>query len=117
MFKPELCTLCGDCLVDCMFNEYSREEAVAERRALMAGEWAPILHDCASCHACNEFCPQGANPWDLVSKLQSVYGEVTTANVWGERAVGVDEARRASAGRAPARAERHRAWPPAPWAI
>jgi Fe-S oxidoreductase len=94
VFKPELCDLCGDCLVDCMFNEYSREEAVAERRALMAGEWAPILHDCASCHACNEFCPQGANPWDLVSKLQSVYGEVTTANVWGERALRVDDARR-----------------------
>ncbi len=93
MFKPELCTLCGDCLAHCMFNDYSREEAVAERRALMAGEWAPILHDCASCHACNESCPQGANPWDLVSKLQNVYGEVSTANVWGERALAVDDAR------------------------
>jgi Fe-S oxidoreductase len=93
VFKPELCTLCGQCLVDCMFNEYSLEEAVAERRALMAGEWASILHNCASCHACNEFCPQGANPWDLVSRLQGEYGEVTTANVWGERARDVDAAR------------------------
>ena len=83
MFKPERCNECGDCLVGCMFNEYTRERAVAERRALNAGEWAPILHDCASCHACNEFCPEGANPWDLVSHLQSVYGEVSTANVWG----------------------------------
>ena len=94
MFKPERCNECGDCLVGCMFNEYTRERAVAERRALNAGEWAPILHDCASCHACNEFCPEGANPWDLVSHLQSVYGEVSTANVWGERALRVDEARR-----------------------
>jgi len=93
MFKAELCALCGDCLVNCMFNEYTRDEAIAERQALMEGKWAPILHNCASCHTCNEVCPQGANPWDLVSKLQSVYGEVNTANVWGERALKVDEER------------------------
>jgi Fe-S oxidoreductase len=93
VFRPELCNLCGDCLVGCMFNEYSRDDAVAQRKALMAGEWAPILRDCASCHACNEFCPQAANPWDLVSKLQGVFGEVTAGNVWGERALEVDAAR------------------------
>ncbi len=95
MFKPELCDLCGDCLVGCMFNHYTREQAIAERRALMRGEWAPILHNCASCHACNELCPQGANPWDLISQLQGVHGEVTTANVWGERALRVDVERAA----------------------
>lgn len=99
MFKPELCNLCGDCLVGCMFNTYTREQAIAERKALMRGEWAPILHNCASCHACNEFCPQGANPWDLVSKLQGVHGEVTTANVWGERAQRVDVERAAELAR------------------
>jgi len=93
MFKAELCHLCGDCLVRCMFNKYTREEAIAEREALMEGKWAPILHNCACCHACNEFCPQGANPWDLVSRLQGVYGEVNKANVWRERALKVDEER------------------------
>jgi Fe-S oxidoreductase len=93
VFHPELCILCGDCLVNCMFNEYTRQEAIAERELLMAGKWAPILHNCASCHACNERCPQGANPWDLVGRLQGVYGEVDTGNVWGERARSVDEAR------------------------
>ena len=56
---------------------------MAERRTLMEGDWAPILHDCASCHACNEVLPEGANPGDLISKLQAMYGEVDTGNVWG----------------------------------
>jgi len=93
MFKEELCILCGDCLVSCPFNEYTREEAVAERQILMEGNWAPILHNCASCHACNEICPQGANPWDLVSKLQGVYGELNNANILVEQAQKVDEER------------------------
>ena len=93
MFKEDLCTLCGDCLVRCMFNSYTLEEAVAERQALMEGKWAPILHDCAACHACNEFCPENANPFDLISKLQGIHGEADAANVWGDRAQRVDEAR------------------------
>lgn len=93
MFKPDLCTLCGECLANCMFNEYTREQAIAEREALMEGRWASILHNCAACHACNEIWPQGANPWDLVGHLQGVYGEVNTGNVWGERASRVDEER------------------------
>jgi len=76
MFKKELCNLCGVCLVKCPFNKYTKEEAIAERRALMEGKWAPILRDCAICHACNEICPQGANPYDLISKLQGELGEV-----------------------------------------
>ena len=93
MFKAELCTLCGDCLIHCVFNKYTREEAIAERQALMNGKWAAILSNCASCHACNETCPQGANPWDLISKLQGVYGVVTTPDIWLERILKVDKAR------------------------
>ena len=90
MFKAELCNLCGDCLAKCMFNEYTREEAIAERRALMEGKWVSILRDCAACHACNEFCPQGANPWDLISRLQGILGEVSKENIFEERARRVD---------------------------
>jgi len=93
MFKDELCTLCGDCLVNCMFNEYTREEAIAERQALMEGRWAPILLNCASCHTCNQGCPQEANPWDLVSKLQGVYGVMKDANILAELTQKVDEER------------------------
>ena len=93
MFKAELCNLCGDCLVNCMFNEYTREEAVAEWQALMEGKWAPILHNCASCHACNESCSQGANPWDLIAKLQGIHGEVKVPEATVERNQKVDDER------------------------
>jgi len=93
VFHPELCKLCGDCLVNCMFNEYSRDEAIAERKALMEGKWAPILRDCASCHSCNERCPQGANPWDLIGRLQGKYREVDAGEYWAERLRAADEER------------------------
>ena len=93
MFHAERCKLCGDCLVNCMFNEYTREEAIAERQALMDGKWAPILRNCASCHACNERCPQKANPWDLIGRLQGRYREVDTGEYWAERVRAVDEER------------------------
>ena len=93
MFHPERCKLCGDCLVKCKFNEYSRDEAIAERKALMEGKWAPILRNCASCHACNERCPEGANPWDLIGRMQGLYREVETGAYWPERVRTVDEER------------------------
>jgi Fe-S oxidoreductase len=94
VFHPELCKLCGECLANCMFSEYSRDEAIAERKALMDGKWAPILRNCASCHACNERCPEGANPWDLIGRLQGFYGEVDAGEYLGARVRTVDEERR-----------------------
>ncbi|HUS70933.1 MAG TPA: (Fe-S)-binding protein [Anaerolineae bacterium] len=76
-----------------MFNDYTREEAIAERQTLMDGKWAPILRHCASCHACNERCPEGANPWDLIGRLQGIYREVDTGEYWAERGRAVDEER------------------------
>jgi Fe-S oxidoreductase len=40
----------------------------------MAGQRAPILSECATCAACNEICPQGANPFDLIVELQEQTG-------------------------------------------
>ena len=93
MFHAERCKLCGECLVSCSFNEYTRERAIAERQALMDGKWTPLLRNCASCHACNERCPQGANPWDLIGRLQGLYREVDTGAYWAERTRVADEER------------------------
>jgi Fe-S oxidoreductase len=77
-----------------MFNKYSRDQAIAERKALMEGKWALILRNCASCHSCNERCPEGANPWDLIGRLQGFYGEVDAGEYLEERVHTVDEERR-----------------------
>ena len=40
---------------------------------MMAGEETPVLRRCITCFACNELCPRGANPFDLICALQEKY--------------------------------------------
>jgi len=73
MFKPELCDLCGDCLVECHWIEVERERAVEWMKAMIDGQRTPVIEQCITCYACNEICPQQANPFDLIAKLQEKY--------------------------------------------
>ncbi len=70
MWHAEKCDLCGDCLVRCQYVDYSREQAVEQIQALINDEPAEILGRCVTCCACNEYCPTGANPFDLINGLQ-----------------------------------------------
>lgn len=73
MFKKEQCNLCGECLVRCQWIQVDREQAVQWKTQLNKGEHAPVLDQCITCYACNEICPQGANPFDLIAELQEKY--------------------------------------------
>lgn len=70
MFKRDLCDLCGDCLVECQWIHVKRNQAVEWMKMMIDGEPSPMLHQCITCYACNEICPQGADPFDLFSDLQ-----------------------------------------------
>jgi len=70
MFQRELCDLCGDCLVKCQWIEADPAQAVAWMQQLLDGKPNPVLEQCITCYACNEYCPQGANPFDLIAQLQ-----------------------------------------------
>ena len=72
-FKEDLCDLCGDCLVKCQWISVDRAQAVEWIRAMMDGRQTPVLHQCITCFACNEICPRGANPFDLIARLQEQY--------------------------------------------
>lgn len=76
MWKEDRCDLCGECLTRCRYVNYDREKAVAEIRELTAGKPAEILKQCVTCCACNEYCPTGANPFDLISHLQETHGSL-----------------------------------------
>lgn len=76
MWKPEKCDLCGDCLVQCQYVDYDRDKAMEQIQALMDNKAADILKDCVTCCACNEYCPTGANPFDLISRMQEVNGSL-----------------------------------------
>ena len=73
MWHQEKCDLCGDCLVRCQYVDYDKETAVQQIEELMEGRPAEILKQCVTCCACNEYCPTGANPFDLINRLQEVH--------------------------------------------
>lgn len=73
MFKFDLCDLCGDCLVKCQWMSVDEAQAVEWMKAMTAGWQTPVLQQCITCFACNEICPQKANPFDLIAQLQEQY--------------------------------------------
>jgi len=74
MWDASKCDLCGDCLVKCRYVDYEKDRAVAEIKLLMEGKDADILNTCITCMACNDYCPTGADPSDLIFKMQEKIG-------------------------------------------
>jgi len=74
MWDASKCDLCGDCLVRCRYVDYDKDRAVAEIKLLMEGKDAEILSTCISCMACNDSCPTGADPSDLIFTMQERIG-------------------------------------------
>jgi Fe-S oxidoreductase len=62
----DACVECGECLVNCRYIEFSREEAVREIKKINRGDTAGILEKCVSCYACDAFCPHGAHPYERI---------------------------------------------------
>jgi len=81
MFKEDRCDLCGDCLVKCQWIEADTEQAAAWMKAMMGGERTPVIDQCITCYACNEYCPQNAAPFDLIAELQEKYRIVSPAQI------------------------------------
>lgn len=70
MFVEEKCTVCGECVQKCFYLAYDEEKAKTEFKKLIDGEPTSITTDCITCAACNEICPEGANPFDLINARQ-----------------------------------------------
>jgi len=74
MWDASKCNLCGDCLVNCRYVDYDRDRAIAEIKLLMEGKDAEILSKCTTCIACNDYCPTGADPSNLIFRMQEKIG-------------------------------------------
>ena len=74
MWDESKCDLCGDCLVKCRYVDYDKDRAAAELKLLMEGKDAEILRKCITCIACNDYCPTGADPSNLIFKMQEKIG-------------------------------------------
>jgi ferredoxin len=73
MWDASKCDFCGDCLVKCLYVDYDKDKAITEIKALMEGKEAEILSKCITCCACREYCPTGADPYDLILRAQEKY--------------------------------------------
>ncbi len=81
MWDASECNLCGDCLVNCRYAGYDRDRAIAEITLLMEGKDAEILSKCTTCMACSGYCPTGADPSNLIFKMQEKIGTCPIAVV------------------------------------
>jgi len=70
IFNESKCDFCGDCLVLCKYLQYNRESAISEIKKLVNERKSLLLENCVHCFACNEYCKNGANPFDLIVELQ-----------------------------------------------
>jgi Fe-S oxidoreductase len=74
MWDASKCDFCGDCLVKCRYVDYDKDKAVSEIRLLMEGKAADILNSCITCNTCFDNCPTGADPANLIFKMQEKIG-------------------------------------------
>jgi Fe-S oxidoreductase len=81
MWDTSKCNLCGDCLVNCRYVDYDKDRAVAEIKLLIEGKDAEILSKCTTCVACNDYCPTGADPSNLIFRMQEKIGTCPIAVV------------------------------------
>ena len=70
MWDAAKCDLCGNCLTRCLYVSYDKDRAVSEIKSLLDGKPADILSKCVTCCACREYCPTGADIFDLIVKMQ-----------------------------------------------
>jgi len=76
-YDPEICEKCDtiDCLMRCQYIDIDLEEAKEERQRILRGEGGRVLRECATCYACEEYCPYGNHPFyqivDLQEKLET----------------------------------------------
>lgn len=70
-----------------MYVNYDKGKAAAEIKALQEGKEAEILGKCVTCCACREYCPTGADPYDLLLKAQEKFNSFPVAE---KDAVGMD---------------------------
>ncbi|MFW9902185.1 MAG: (Fe-S)-binding protein [Candidatus Thorarchaeota archaeon] len=66
-FREDLCNLCGECLHQCPVLQLPIEEAKVEIKNLIEGKESKYaLTKCTTCFSCNLYCPQNANPYNLI---------------------------------------------------
>src|SRR4030043_2411572 len=59
-----------NCLVKCQYMNLDRNKAKKEWQKVINGEDSFVLEACATCYACEEYCPFGNHPFYLIVERQ-----------------------------------------------
>ncbi|MDY6844306.1 MAG: (Fe-S)-binding protein [Thermodesulfobacteriota bacterium] len=75
-FDEGICKKCEtyDCIMKCQYMDMDLEKAKEEKWKLIRSEDSSILKDCATCYACEEYCPHGNHPFYLIVERQEEKG-------------------------------------------
>ncbi|MBW2621660.1 MAG: (Fe-S)-binding protein [Deltaproteobacteria bacterium] len=75
-YDPEVCAACEtiDCLMKCQYLDFDLDTAKQEKLRVIAGEDSVVLTECATCYACEEYCPNGNHPFYLIVERQEEKG-------------------------------------------
>jgi Fe-S oxidoreductase len=75
-FDPAICESCDtcDCLMKCQYMTFELEEAKQEKARINQGEDSRVLTECATCYACEEYCPNGNHPFYVLVERQEQKG-------------------------------------------
>ena len=69
-FDENVCATCpsADCLLKCQYMVFDKNEAHEEMMKVVKGEDSPVLHECVTCYACEEYCKRGNHHFYLISE-------------------------------------------------
>jgi Fe-S oxidoreductase len=75
-FREDLCDRCGECFVKCPVLNLSERASKKEIQALIDGDIDNSLAFklCTTCNVCDNVCPRGAYPYELILERFNEYG-------------------------------------------
>jgi len=75
-FDPAVCESCDtcDCLMRCQYMTFDLAEAKREKANINSGRDSRVLTECATCYACEEYCPNGNHPFYVIVERQEEKG-------------------------------------------
>jgi len=79
IFEKSNCANCEgiDCMMRCQWIEFDNKDAAkAEITKMINGEESRVLSECITCFACDEYCPYGSHPFDMITELQEKYSSL-----------------------------------------
>ncbi|MEJ2276203.1 MAG: (Fe-S)-binding protein [Candidatus Lokiarchaeota archaeon] len=90
MFDSSNCNNCQnvDCLTRCQWINFENiDEAREEMKIMINEKESRVLSECVTCFACEEYCPYGSHPFDLITTLQEKYNSLTINEALRQRTI------------------------------